>query len=78
MNILTKRVLKRFVRGFLSGAFSATVIVVPMTSYDFAELKLWLFRLAFAFVVGGITGVLQAGDLWFRNKDDISQQEPAN
>ena len=78
MSILTKRVLKRFVRGFLSGAFSATVIVVPMTSYDFAELKLWLFRLAFAFIVGGITGALQAGDLYWRNKDDKKQQKPAN
>ena len=78
MTILEKRVLKRFVRGFLSGAFSATIIVVPMTSYDFAELKLWLFRIGFAFFVGGITGALQAGDLYFRNKDDGKQQEPAN
>ena len=49
-----------------------------MTSYDFAELKLWLFRIGFAFFVGGITGALQAGDLFFRNRNDEKQQEPAN
>lgn len=78
MSILVKRLIIRFARAALAGGFAAMAGVTMLSSYDLQDLKLWLFRLAFAFFVGCVSGFVQAGDLYFRNKDDEAQKEPAN
>ena len=68
--ILFKRLAWRFARAFASGAISTMILVNPvMLGGSWKELANWLVALAFAAVVGGITGVIQAADLYLRNKE---------
>lgn len=67
-NQLLKRVAMRFVRAFLAGAFASMVGVMAISGADWGEFVNWMGTLMIAGVIGGVSGVLQAGDFYFRNK----------
>lgn len=76
MDEMQSRLLKRFARAFLSSAVSTMVLVNPVTmNASWQDLGNWLVMLAFAGLVGGITGAIQAADLYFRN-NKWSTKEP--
>lgn len=66
MKQIIKSVLLRFVRAFLAGAAATMVVVVPMSG-GWKELQSWLGALALAGIVGGISGVIQAMDKYYRS-----------
>lgn len=60
--------LKRFGRAFVAGAVS-TMVAVPVigaTTADWRSLAAWCSLLAFAGIVGGISGVIQGVDKYIR------------
>jgi len=68
MTQLTKSVILRFVRAFVAGAV-ATMATTLTFSGGWKELGMWLSALALGAIVGGITGVIQALDKYFRSAD---------
>lgn len=71
MSTKIKAVLKRLLKGFLSGAFASMATVAIVTSADLSQLKVQLALLAFAGISGGITGLIMAGQKWSSWKDEI-------
>ena len=65
---LDKAILFRFIRGFIAGFVGTAVSLAPFAGNSFNELSDWLFGLAIAGVVGGISGGLLALDKYFRAK----------
>jgi hypothetical protein len=67
MDTITKQALIRAVRAFIAGAVS-TMIAVPVIGItgDWKSLANWCLLLAFAGIVGGISGVLQGIDKYIR------------
>jgi hypothetical protein len=57
-------VLKRLVKGFIAGAVSSMVLVIPTTTSSFADVKFWLSALLIAGIFGGVTGVILAVEKW--------------
>ncbi len=73
MTILQKRVLIRFIRAFISGGIGAMVLVIPINIHSLTEVNTWLMALLVAGIVGSVTGVLQSGDLYFRNYNSTEE-----
>lgn len=61
-----KSVAIRFLKAFLSGGFSAMVLVVPFSGQSVKDIGMWLVALTTACFVGGITGIVMAGEKWAR------------
>lgn len=79
MPIIIKRILLRALRGFAGGALG-TMVTVPALSaenWNWGSMETWLTTLLFAFIVGGISGALQALELYLRNMGDKEQWEVA-
>ena len=68
MNELYKRILKRFLREFLAGAFATMATIVPLQSNSWGDIKVWIAALIISAFVGGISGMVMAGDKYFRSK----------
>jgi len=66
MDKIIKSVLLRFVRAFVAGALAVMITITPLTG-NWKDLGNWLSTLALAGIVGGIAGVIQAGDKYFRS-----------
>lgn len=59
-------VVKRFVKGFISGAVSAMIAFYTTGSINnWSEFSEWIMALAFAGTIGGIGGLLLALDKFF-------------
>ena len=70
-NGIIKRALMRFVRGFVSGAISAMIIIVPVSTESWSDFSTWLGALTLAGAFGGISGALLALDKFIR--DSLSE-----
>ena len=71
-NQLLKRIAMRFARAFIAGAFAAMATLgsaMTLNGADWSVLLNWLGLLIVAGIVGGISGGIQAVDLYLRNKD---------
>lgn len=66
---LIKSILWRFVRAFIAGAVSTMVILMPFSANSWTEMQTWLMALALAGSVGGISGLIQGIDKYFRYKN---------
>mgnify|MGYP001561563832 CR=1 FL=1 len=64
---LKKSVLMRFIRAFLAGAFGTMITVVPLSSQSWTELGTWLSALMLAAIIGGVSGIILAGDKLYRS-----------
>jgi hypothetical protein len=65
----TKVVLKRFLKGALSGAVStASVIVVMLPQNTFAEVSAWIGTVMSSLLVGAISGGILAVDKYVNYK----------
>lgn len=69
MSLIQKRLLLRFARAFVAGAVASMILIIPTNIDSFGSLHTWLSALLIAGLVGGITGILQALDLFLRNTD---------
>lgn len=65
MEIKIQCIIKRFARAFVAGAVATMIVVVPVAN-SWSELSTWLYALALAGVVGGISGIIQAADKYYR------------
>ena len=73
-NQLLKRIAMRFARAFIAGAFAAMATLgsaMTLNGADWSVLLNWLGLLIVAGIVGGISGGIQAVDLYLRNKDSV-------
>jgi len=61
-----KAVLYRFLRGFVAGAVSATVVMVPLSVGTWGEFYSWVSTLTIAFLTGGLSGGIMAIDKYLR------------
>lgn len=69
MSNKTKIVLKRFMKGALSGAVStASVIVVVLPNNSFSEVSAWVSTVLFALFVGAVSGGILAVDKYVNYK----------
>lgn len=77
ITILHKRLIKRFARAFLAGSISAMLAIAPLSpeNYNWHDLSTWLYSLFFAFIVGGISGLIMSADLYLRNRNDKKQNK---
>jgi len=64
MSAQTKSVLKRFLKGFLSGAVSTMMLIPALSPADFKQLKIWLITLLLAGIAGGVNGLILAVQKW--------------
>lgn len=66
---LIKSILMRFVRSFFAGAFAVMITMITFTSQisDWRSLGAWTGALGLAGIIGGISGIVQAGDKYFRS-----------
>jgi VIT1/CCC1 family predicted Fe2+/Mn2+ transporter len=62
MSLNIKILLTRFLKGFLSGAIGAMVLVIPQNITTYNEIQTWITTLSIAGIVGGISGALLALD----------------
>lgn len=69
MNDLIKAVGLRFIRGAVTSGVAAMVVITPIGIQNFDELEAWLWSLALAAIVGGISGGLLAVDKLLRFKE---------
>ena len=67
MSPITKSVLMRFIRAYVSGAVASMVVVMSFSGNSWSQLGTWLSALALAGIVGGITGVIMAADKLMRS-----------
>lgn len=61
-----KVVLKRFARAFVSGAVASALWVSATDVTTWAELGTALNALAISATIGGVAGIIMAGDKLFR------------
>lgn len=64
MSAQTKSVLKRFLKGFVSGAIATMVLVPAVSPVNFNTLKIWLLALLLAGIFGGVNGLILALQKW--------------
>ncbi len=63
---LTKGIIMRFIRGLVSGAVSAMILIAPMGVSSWGDVYGWLNSLAMAGLLGAISGALLAVDKYLR------------
>ena len=71
-NNLFKRVVARFTRAFIAGAFASMATLggsMVLSAADWSSIINWIVLLVISGIAGGITGGIQAVDLYLRNKD---------
>jgi len=66
MTDLVKSIILRFVRAFVSGAVGTMVVIVPISN-SWTNLGGWISALVLAGIIGGVSGVIQAADKYFRS-----------
>ena len=64
MSAKTKAVLKRFAKGFISGAVTTMALVPVISPASFKDIQIWLVALALAGIVGGVNGLILAIQKW--------------
>lgn len=64
ISLRTKSTIVRFVKMFIISGLSAMAALASFTGNSWRELGTWLAALGFAFVVGGITGVVAGYEKW--------------
>ena len=70
-NNLFKRVVARFTRAFIAGAFASMATLgsaMTLNGADWSVLLNWLGLLIVAGIVGGVSAGVQSVDLYLRNK----------
>ena len=60
----TKSTLKRFLKGFLSGAVASMLLVAIPSISSWGDISTWLSALAVSGVIGGLTGLFLAVQKW--------------
>ena len=60
-----KSIALRFVKSFISGAFSVMALITATNIQSWGSLKIALSSLALSALIGGINGVLMAGHKYF-------------
>ena len=65
---LYKRLLLRFIRGFLAGAFGSLASMLPFIGNGWQELETWLIALSIAGIAGGLSGGILTLDKYFRDR----------
>jgi hypothetical protein len=65
---LSKRVLFRFLRGFVAGAVSTAATISVTNASSWGELASVLNNLTISLIAGGVGGGLMALDKFFRDK----------
>jgi len=69
MSKKAKIVLKRFLKGALSGAVStASVIVVALPNHSFSEVSAWISTVLVSLLIGAISGGILAVDKYINYK----------
>jgi len=69
MTTKSKVVLKRFLKGSLSGAVStASVVVVALPKHSFSEVSAWISTVLLALVIGAVSGGILAVDKYVNYK----------
>jgi len=63
---LAKRLLLRFVRGFVAGFCGTAISIGAFTGNQWRDLGIWLAFLSMSGLAGGITGGILAVDKYFR------------
>lgn len=67
MTTFWKSISLRLLRGFLAGAIGTMLVVQGINSSSWGDVGAWLNTLVIAGVIGGITGLLLAGDKAIRS-----------
>lgn len=69
MTTKSKVVLKRFLKGALSGAVStASVVAVAMPNNTFSEVSAWISTVLIALIIGAVSGGILAVDKYINFK----------
>ena len=69
MSIKIEAIIKRFVKAFISGAFTSMGLIAITTPANWGDLKVLVTILAFAAIGGGLNGVIMAGQKWYSWKE---------
>lgn len=70
MSAKTKSVLKRFAKGFITGAITAMSVVKIASPANFADVTIVLKALVLAGIGGGISGLILAVQKWASWKEE--------
>jgi len=63
---LTKRIITRFIKGFIGGAAGSMIAIAPTNIIGWGDVATWLNLLALSGVIGGISGSLLAFEKWVK------------
>ena len=66
-----KSILKRLLKGFLSGALTSMSLIAIFVPTDYTQLKLLLNTLLFSAIAGGINGIFLAINKWYSWQDTV-------
>lgn len=70
-SLKARSIINRFVKAFVSGAFSAMGLITIAMPSNWQEMGTVLAMLALACMYGGVTGVIMAGQKWYSWVDDV-------
>jgi formate/nitrite transporter FocA (FNT family) len=59
-----RSIINRFLKAFISGAFSALGLITIAMPQNWTEVPMLLSMLALSAMYGGLTGVIMAGQKW--------------
>ena len=65
----TKVIFNRFIRAFISGAFATAIPLTVANVQTLGDLQTQITLLSISLVIGGINGILLAGDKLIRWKE---------
>ena len=60
-----RAIINRFLKAFISGAFSALSLVTITMPQNWTEIPTILSMLSLAALYGGVTGIIMAGQKWY-------------
>ncbi len=60
-----RSIINRFLKAFISGAFSALGLVTITMPQNWTEIPTILSMLSLAALYGGVTGIIMAGQKWY-------------
>jgi hypothetical protein len=63
-SLKVRSILNRFLKAFISGAFSAMALMTIAMPSNWEEMAKILAMLALAGMYGGVTGLIMAGQKW--------------